>query len=169
MTSFNTLWAIGVTAAVATIAGPAAAATDYQAYITGTLVSAAGAVSSFSQGTGNQPFTPVQFGRTGTTWQVGSAALAQDGGEAAANVDLAPPDYSHPNDHAQNLTAHGGVDYLINLVGSGNDALVPVEVKALGSISWTQNGDATAVFKFQDYDNRSAFTPIRRGPSSRAM
>jgi hypothetical protein len=138
----------------AMIAGPAAA-TEYIAQISGTLISGTGVQSMFADGSLVPQANPAQYGQTATTWQVGTSASPAHGGTASSNVDLAPINPSSSNGYAQSLLAQSTVFYYITLSGSANDPLVPVDIKALGSISWTQYGAATAGFRFQDYTNSS--------------
>ena len=138
----------------AIIAGPAAA-TEYIAQISGVLISGTGVQSSFADGSLVPQTDPAQYGQTATTWQVGTSASPANGGTVSSNVDLAPINPSSSNAYAQSVLAQSTVFYYITLVGSANDAFVPVDIKALGSISWTENGAATAGFRFQDYTNSS--------------
>ena len=150
-----------VTVAVLSGAGPVAASPFfYQSTITGTLIHADGSSSSISA-TNSDTSAPAQYGATGTTYQVGASASAQDGGTVASNVDLAPQPQVSGVDYARNLQGQSTVLYRITISGPANSFL-PVEVKANGSISWSQNGAADAYFKFSDYYSPSSATTLSK-------
>ena len=158
----NLVGPCALTAFLSVAVGAPASATAfyYQAFISGTLVSADGKTSDFAQ-VNTDTTVPAQYGRTGTTWQVGASATAQYGGTVFSQVDLAPQPQVIGVDYARNLKGQSVVTYRITLFGPAASS-VPVEIKADGAISWTQNGDADAFFAFKDYENVNSFTPITK-------
>ncbi|MGY3346641.1 MULTISPECIES: hypothetical protein [unclassified Bradyrhizobium] len=152
-----------------TIMSPAAA-TTYTAVISGTIYNSGAEQSSFGEG-GNPQATQAQYGRTATNWQVGADASPSYGGTATSNIQLAPRDPDSVYDYAQTLLGHSEVAYQLYLSGSGSDQFVPVQVKAQGSISWSEYGSAEAYFRLTDYSHPlpgnaplpGAFADIRQG------
>jgi hypothetical protein len=159
--SFHRSAAVAATLS-ALIAGPAAAATQYIAEISGTLIGPTGASSQFADGsvTVSNP-DPTRLGRTATDWQVGADAVAVHGGTADSNIQMSPIPTVGGVGYAQTLLSQSTILYRITLNGSATDPLVPVHINAQGMISWTENGAAQAVFQFSDSTNASNLQTIR--------
>ncbi|HEY3948988.1 PEPxxWA-CTERM sorting domain-containing protein [Phenylobacterium sp.] len=158
----NRYWVPGlaVTAACAALAGPAAASVPlYGGEIDGTLVDPNGVTTMFQDGN-PQIADPnqVRIGRTATNWQVGTNATAAHGGTSETNIQMAP--FQSGVTNAQKLEGDSVAFYQITLAGTAGDPFVPVEVKAQGQISWTQNGTAEAGFEFQGGSLIAGVAPI---------
>jgi hypothetical protein len=140
--------AFTLAAAVSALAAGSANATPnpfYQVLLNGETINADGTEGP-AVGLASDPpdAVPVRLGVTKTNWQVGGNAVAVHGGTAESNIQMGPKVFGQS--YAQTLTAQSVVLFQITLDGSGSDAFVPVEIKANGSISWTQDGGAEALF-----------------------
>ncbi len=148
MASYRYLASGAALMALAMIAGPAAAQAQYGGQVSGTVRDINGVQSPFTLGSPTPSATQVRIGQTTLNYQVGANATAAHGGTSETNIQLAPFDPTVGN--AISLDANSVVLYRITLGGSASDPFVPVDIRAQGLLSWTQSGDARAIFEFTD-------------------